>query len=173
MKLFNLRYFMKVFIILALFMTFNSYALDVKKSVWANEAIVSLYTYDSNNINLVQKQLAKKFSADGWKNYLQALFASNIISIVKKNNFKVSSVATAPPLIKLTSGKFWQASMPLLVQYQNKKIIKKQNLNVVITVNDLWEIESVVAKKHANSCICPRDKPPQEAGSQLKNQESS
>lgn len=99
---------------------------EVDLSVWANEAIVSTYTFSASNFLDRQKQIAKYFSSQGWINYNKALQASKLQDSVQKNNYDVSAVALLPPVIKtLVKTNEWEATMPLLVLYKNKDYQQK------------------------------------------------
>lgn len=107
---------------------------EVDLSIWANESIVSTYTFSAANFLDRQKQIAKYFSSQGWINYNKALQAAKLQESVQKNNYEVSAVALLPPTIKtLPATNEWQATMPLLVLYKNKDYQQKQTLQVVIT----------------------------------------
>lgn len=109
--------------------------VDPILSVWANEAIVSTYSFDAANIIERQKNIAKYFTSQGWINYTKALDSAKLKDIVQKNGYSVSSVALLPPEIKtLQANKEWQVTMPLLVLYKNKQHQQKQTLQIVITV---------------------------------------
>lgn len=102
-------------------------------SVWANEAIVETYTFNYKNYLKAQKEIAKYFTADGWKAYSQALLKSKLLDTVKKNKYKVNAVATAPPQVKTRAKGNWQAVMPVLVVYENPQYQQKQHLKITIT----------------------------------------
>lgn len=117
---------------------------EVDLSIWANESIVSTYTFSAANFLERQKQIAKYFSTQGWINYNKALQASKLQESVQKNNYEVSAVALLPPKIKaLPATNEWQATMPLLVLYKNKEYQQKQTLEVVITFMPAKENEGV------------------------------
>ncbi|MCR9192558.1 MAG: DotI/IcmL family type IV secretion protein [Gammaproteobacteria bacterium] len=107
---------------------------DSDLSVWANEAIVSAYTFTADNFLARQKEIAKYFTAKSWITYTKALETAKLKESVQKNKYEVSAVALLPPTIKLiNNGKEWQANMPLMVLYKNKSYQQKQTLAVVIT----------------------------------------
>lgn len=103
-------------------------------SVWANEAIVTTYTFSADNFLDRQKAIAKYFSSDGWINYTKAMQAAKLQDSVEKSHYVVSSVALLPPTIKfIAERKEWEAKMPLLVLYKGPDYEQKQTLEVVIT----------------------------------------
>lgn len=113
-------------------------------SVWVNEAIVSTYTFSSENFLARQKAIAKYFTTQGWINYTKALEAAKLKDSVEKNNYTVSAVALLPPTIQfLSASNEWQAKMPLLVLYKNKDYQQKQTLEVIITFVSAKEHEGV------------------------------
>ncbi len=103
-------------------------------SVWANEAIVSTYTYNYANYLSAEKEMAKYFSSAAWIAYTKALNDSKLLDTVKANAYTVSAVATSPPQIKVIAPGRWQASMPVLVLYQGLGKQQQQNLLVTITI---------------------------------------
>lgn len=103
-------------------------------SVWVNEAIVSTYTFSDTNMMARQKNIAKYFTAQGWINFNKALETAKLKEAVLQHHYNVTAVALLPPTIKLIDPKGeWQASMPLLVLYNNPHYQQKQTLEVVIT----------------------------------------
>ncbi|MGQ3889324.1 DotI/IcmL family type IV secretion protein [Legionella sp. CNM-1927-20] len=109
-----------------------TYADNTQLAVWANEAIVSTYTYSFNNFIQRQREIARYFTAQGWTSYSNALNASKLPEVVAKNNYFVSAVATMPPEVKKLGQNQWQATMPLLVVYKNPQFQQKQTLEVTI-----------------------------------------
>jgi hypothetical protein len=113
-----------------------SYAIpsETELSVWANEAIVTTYTFSAEHFLDRQKAIAKYFTSQGWINFTKAIQAAKLQESVEKNNYTTSAVALLPPTIKfLSASNEWQAKMPLLVLYKNKDDQQKQTLEVVIT----------------------------------------
>lgn len=105
-------------------------------AVWANEAIVATYTFDYKNYLQEQKQIAKYFTADGWIAYSKALADSKLPETVQKNLYFVSAVATQPPVITDVDPTHWNATMNLLVLYQNPEFKQQQTLKVVIGITE-------------------------------------
>ena len=121
------------FILLSFFFQF-SYAQSeqAELSVWVNEAIVATYTYSYQNYLEDQKKIAKYFTADGWIAFNNALNASKLPEAVQKNQYRVSSVATEPPVITNIDPTHWKATMRLLVVYQNPQYQQRQHLKINI-----------------------------------------
>jgi len=126
------RILLLCFTLLALPVQANAPLDSARLAVWANEAIVSTYTYNSQNYLDRQKQIAFYFTAQGWINYSKALIDSKLPETVQKNAYDVSAVATMPPTIQLLHDNHWQAVMPLLVVYKNPQYIQKQTLEVTL-----------------------------------------
>ncbi|KTC91363.1 DotI/IcmL family type IV secretion protein [Fluoribacter dumoffii] len=135
---------------------------DAQLSVWVNEAIVATYTYSYQNYLEDQKKIAKYFTADGWITYSNALNASKLPEAVQKNLYRVSAVATEPPVITKVDATHWKAKMGLLVVYQNPQYQQRQNLKVTINFMvapsgqgvrgyTMTNLQSVVTKP---SCKC-------------------
>lgn len=105
---------------------------NTQLAVWANEAMVATYTFDSQNLIARQREIAQYFTAQGWLNYSKALTASKLLDTVQKNSYFVSAVALLPPEIKTLGPQQWQATMPLLVLYKNPQYQQKQTLQVTM-----------------------------------------
>lgn len=135
---------------------------QVSLAVWANEAIISTYTFNYKNFINRQKETAKYFTSKGWTSFFKALTASNLPEKIKDNRYFVSAVATLPPEIKQLDANHWQATMPILVLYQNPKYRQKQSLEVVIQFTTApsgqgvrgLAITSLRSKKTAQPCDC-------------------
>lgn len=131
-------------------------------AVWANEAVVSTYSYNFNNFLQRQKEIAKYFTAKGWTDFSTVFIASKIPEAVKTNSYSVSAVATLPPQIKALGPNKWQAKMPLLVVYQNPQYQQKQNLEVSVNFIEVprgqgirgLAITSLQAKAITPTCKC-------------------
>jgi hypothetical protein len=101
-------------------------------AVWANEAIVATYSLNSKNYLQMQKKIAKYFTTEAWIAYTKALNQSKLPESIQKNAYAVSAVATAPPVIKDLDANHWEATMPILVVYQNPQYKQQQQLKVVL-----------------------------------------
>lgn len=127
----NLVFFFCVLVTPSSFAASNT---DALLSVWANEAIVTTYTFNATNLLDHQKNIATYFTSQGWINYTKALDSAKLKDAVQKNGYSVSAVALLPPEIKPLPAKGeWQATIPVLVLYKNKQYQQKQTLQVVIT----------------------------------------
>lgn len=136
MKINNTRKYSKFLMLIGLILFFKNPsfagASNSQLTVWVSEAVVSTYTFDFENFLKQQKEIAKYFTADGWINYTKAFEASKLPEMVKKHSYYVSSVPLFPPVIKQISEQEWQASIPILVVYQNPEYKQKQTLKVTI-----------------------------------------
>ncbi len=137
---------------------------DITLAVWANEAIVSTYTYNASNFLSRQKEIAHYFTATGWINFSKALQASKLPETIKKNNYTVSAVALMPPSIKTIRTNQWQAIMPILVVYQNPSFQQQQTLEVILNFTQAPQnqgvrgliISSIQTKITKPPCQCQR-----------------
>lgn len=142
----------------------------VQLAVWANEAIVATYTFNHKNFLTRQKEIARYFTAAGWIAYSAALNASTIPSSVMKNAYSVSAVASLPPKITIIKGNEWEATMPLLVLYENPQYQQKQQLQVTIRFAPVpsgqgirgLAISSLQAKNITPPCKCAAPAQPNE-----------
>jgi hypothetical protein len=105
---------------------------EIQLTVWVSEAVISTYTFDHKNFLKQQKAIAKYYTSDGWINYTKAFEASKLPETVKKHSYTVTSVPLFPPVIKNISMNQWQATIPILVVYQNPGYKQKQTLKVVV-----------------------------------------
>ncbi|MBA2711179.1 MAG: DotI/IcmL/TraM family protein [Tatlockia sp.] len=145
--------------------TVNAAPGEVELAVWANEAIVSTYSYNFNNFMQRQKEIAKYFTAKGWTDFSTAFIASKLPEAVKANSYYVSAVATLPPSIKTVGPAKWQATMPLLVVYKNPQYQQKQTVEVTINFTQVptdqgvrgLAITSLQSKIMKPTCKCDLD----------------
>jgi len=106
---------------------------DIALAVWANEAIVTTYTFDFEHFLAEEKEIAKYFTAKGWIDYTRAMTDSKLPETIQKNSYYVSAVATMPPTIKKNHDTTWEVTMPILVIYKNPAYTQKQNVLVSLT----------------------------------------
>lgn len=140
-----------------------SAAMDhASMTVWVNEAIVETYTYQYDDYLARQKVVAHYFTAKAWMDYLSALNESKLLTLVKKEKYSVSAVATMPPTISSIAPHQWKAVMPLLVRYQSSTDQQKQYLEVTVEFTDETSgagvrglaLESIQTKKTSPLCPC-------------------
>ncbi len=138
---------------------------ETELAVWANEAIVSTYSYNFKNFLQRQKEIAKYFTAKGWTDFSSVFIASKLPEAVNLNSYFVSAVATLPPKIKALDANNWQANLPLLVVYQNPQYQQKQTLEVTINFTQApsgqgvrgLAITSLQSKVIKPTCKCDLD----------------
>jgi hypothetical protein len=153
---------MKIFIFLSfLVASIQTWAEDAEilQSTWVNQAIVSTYTFNDDNIVQRHKTIAHYFSSQGWIAYLKALEQSKLLDTVKKEKFHVSAVALSPPTIQSRGTSQWQATMPLLVEYKNASMKQQQQLLVTVVYETSpskkqWVIDSFDSVQKTNLCTC-------------------
>jgi intracellular multiplication protein IcmL len=96
---------------------------DESVLVWANEAAVSVYSYNFASYRKNLQDASAYFTPTGWKTYMQALQQSGKLKAVIEKKLVVSAVATGAPLIlkkSLEQGRFtWTVEIPMLVTYQS------------------------------------------------------
>ncbi len=133
-------------------------------AVWANEAIVTTYTYSYENFIQQQKAIALYFTPKGWIAYSKAFQDAKLQNSIVENKYLVSAVATLPPTIKTIGNQQWQATMPLLVSYKNTQYQQKQTLNVTIQFTAVADggvrglaITNLQAKASADPCQCKNE----------------
>lgn len=131
-------------------------------SVWVNEAIVTTYNFSYKNFIQDQKQIAKYFTADAWIAYSNAMNEAKLPESVQKNLYFVRAVATEPPTLNKIDATNWNATMPVLVVYENAQYKQRQNLKVSITFAQApagrgirgWNITSFRAVPTQPPCQC-------------------
>ena len=135
---------------------------DIQLSIWANEAIITTYTFSDKNIVPEQQQIAHYFTAKGWIAYNAALKTSGLLETIQQNHLNVSAVATTPPQIEIVRPNTWRAVMPVLVVYKNEHYQQKQTLAVTIQFVRVTDgsgvrnlaIESLQTKEIKEPCKC-------------------
>jgi len=134
---------------------------QVELSVFANEAVINVYTFDYHNWPSRQKDMAAYFFPKAWAAYLNAINQSNILKLVMKNEMTVNAVATFTPSIKTINPTTYQVQLPILVTYASKTSTQKQNLNVTLEViksNSTstrgYAINQFVAHVDSPPCVC-------------------
>ena len=162
------RIFLLLFAIISLPVRADVTPDAIQLAVWANEAIVTTYTYNAQTFLERQKEIAFYFTGTGWMAYSKALVDSKLPDTIKKNNYDVSAVATMPPIIKEIHPHYWQAVMPLLVVYKNPQHLQKQTLNITLdfTIAPSGQgirglaITSLQAKVMTPACQCTAEAHP-------------
>ena len=112
----------------------TSWAIDplVPLQVWANEAIINTFTFNSQNIQARQQDMSQYFSPETWKIFRDAFNQSHIYKEIQTHHLEVSAVATHPPKITIKTPSDIAAEMPILVTYTSPKKTITQHLNVTL-----------------------------------------
>lgn len=108
-------------------------------AVWANTAIVDLYTFNYGTINQRLSTLSNYFTPTEWQKYLQSMHDSGVIRDVQNRKLVVSAIATAPASIKqqqvVNHHYQWTVDIPILVTYSNpSKPTQTSYLDVTLTI---------------------------------------
>jgi Type-IV b secretion system, inner-membrane complex component len=113
-----------------------SWAIDplVPLQVWANEAIINTFTFNSENIQARQQDISQYFSPETWQIYRDAFNQSRIYKEILTHHLEVSAVATHPPKITIKTPNDISAEMPILVTYSSPHKTITQNLNITLKV---------------------------------------
>jgi hypothetical protein len=112
------------------------WAIDplVPLQVWANEAIINTFTFNSKNIQPRQQDMSQYFTPEIWKIYRDAFNQSSIYKEIQEHHLEVSAVATKPPKITIKTPSDISVEMPILVTYTSPNKTITQNLNVTIKI---------------------------------------
>ena len=101
---------------------------------WANQAAIAAFSYNFVNYRRELQAASGFFTGNGWRQFLEALRASNNLDAVTAKKLVVSAVATRAPIIlrkgHLNGRYVWRIQMPILVTYQSASQFSQQN-NVV------------------------------------------
>ncbi|MBM93919.1 MAG: type IV secretion protein DotI [Legionellales bacterium] len=105
---------------------------------WANQSIVSAYTYNFVDYRKQLQTLSSLFTPDGWKQFQAALVRTRNLETVIAKQLVTTAVATGAPIIedqRVINGRYsWRISMPILVKYQSSSQNYSQSLVVRIIV---------------------------------------
>lgn len=111
---------------------------DQAVMTWAVQAAISTYTYDFINYRSAFTTAQQYFTDDGWKNFLAALQASGVLSMVTSQKLIVSSVPAAAPVILnkgILNGLYaWRIQFPLLVTFQSSAVNYQKHYVVTLLV---------------------------------------
>ncbi len=154
--------------LITLVVSINSFAgqENLDKKIWAHQAILASYQVHYNTYLADQKAIAKYFTLDAWKKYLQVLNKINYQQYLEKNNFRVDAVALKPIALSDLGQGHWQASMPVLVEYKNPQYSQLQTIQVTLQFKPApsgqgvagYQIVSYAAKSIDKPCKCMTEK---------------
>lgn len=117
---------------------------------WTIEAVQAAYSYDFINFRAQLQSAQKYFTNYGWRNYMNALRASNNLIGIKDRKFiGIAKVVSKPVLLSegMLSGAYaWKFQMPLLATYlqppnydDDNKIINSLILTVIVQRQQVLE----------------------------------
>ncbi|WP_367606924.1 DotI/IcmL/TraM family protein [Legionella sp. W05-934-2] len=139
---------------------------DLGKKIWAQQAILATYQVSNSSYIADQREIAKYFTADAWKKYLQVLEKVQFQQFIEKNNYHLDAVALKPVTLKPLEQGYWQASMPVLVQYTNPQYNQLQTVEVTIQFKPApsgqgvlgYQMVSFLSKNMDKPCQCMVEK---------------
>lgn len=106
---------------------------------WAGQASVSTYSYNFVNYREALQQVQNKFTADGWRNFENALRSSRMLETVVSKKLVVSAVATGAPVILdqgVIGGYYaWKVNIPILVTYESATESTPVPLDVTMVIS--------------------------------------
>jgi len=114
---------------------------------WASTAAIASYTYSYSNWRRQLQGLAEYFTPEGWREFIDALTASNNLEAVKAKRLIVSAAPTGAAVL-VKQGIFldrytWKVQIPLLVTYQNATQFTQQSLMLTMLVVRIPTLTSV------------------------------
>lgn len=135
--------------------TTNQCASDLTQSnitqtavlVWANEAAVSVFSYNFVNYETALQSASSYFTPDGWSAFSKSSEQTNNLNAVIEKKLIISAVATRSPIILqqgILDGRYsWRVQMPLLVTYQSASEYAQQSLIVTMLISRTSPYEGV------------------------------
>jgi len=113
---------------------------------WANQAAIAAFTYNFVSYRKELQAASEFFTAEGWRQFIEALEASNNLEAVKSKKLIVSAVATRAPIILqkgILNGRYsWRVQMPILVTYQSASQFTQQNNIVTMLIQRVSTLNS-------------------------------
>lgn len=113
---------------------------------WANQAAIVSYTYNFVNYREELQAASVFYTAEGWRQFMNALEQSNNLNVLRSKKLVVSAVATRAPIILekgVLNGRYsWRVQMPVLVTYQSASEFSQQNIVVTMLITRISTIES-------------------------------
>ncbi|GJM07225.1 MAG: type IV secretion system protein IcmL [marine bacterium B5-7] len=101
---------------------------------WSTRAAIGVYTYNFVNYRKSLQDASGYFTTNGWKQFMNALQASNNLQAVTSKKLVVSAVPTGAPVIiqeGIVNGRYtWKIQLPILVTYQSAS----QNVQVSLMI---------------------------------------
>ncbi len=113
---------------------------------WANQAAIATYSYNFVNYREELESASEFFTPTGWREFLSALQASNMLSAVKAKKLIVSAVATRAPIVldkgELNGRYAWRVQMPILATYQSASQFDQENYVVTMLITRVATLNS-------------------------------
>lgn len=113
---------------------------------WANQAAIASFTYNFVNYRQELQAASEFFTPNGWKQFLDALEASNNLDAIKAKKLIVSAVATQAPIVLrkgTIQGRYaWRVQMPLLVTYQSASAFNQEKNIVTMLITRVSTLNS-------------------------------
>jgi intracellular multiplication protein IcmL len=106
---------------------------------WATVAATTANTYNFVNYRKELQDASEYFTAQGWREYQDALRSSRNLETVVNRKLTVSAVATGAPVVLdqgVVGGRYkWKVQLPILVTYEsaNTKISQASEVTMLIT----------------------------------------
>lgn len=113
---------------------------------WANQAAIAAFTYNFVNYREELQAASEFFTPAGWRDFLEALKATNNLEAVRAKKLVVSAVATRAPIVLqkgILSGRYaWRVQMPILVTYQSASEFSKESDVVTMLITRISTLNS-------------------------------
>lgn len=106
---------------------------------WASQAATAVNTYNFIDYRAAFQKAQSYFTADGWRNFENALRSSRNLEAVLEKKLVVSAVATGAPVIVdqgvINNRYAWKVQVPLLVSYQSASDNTQQSVVVTMVIS--------------------------------------
>lgn len=139
---------------------------------WANEAATTAYTLDFQGYRKQLLDASNYFTPNGWKQFLQAMEASNNLESIKAKQLLMTAVPTGTPSIVhqgMIDGRYsWSVQIPLLVSLQNANTLVQQSILVTMLITRVSVLDNskgiAIAQFIASQQAGPGPQPQQATG---------
>lgn len=127
---------------------------DVKVKIFAVDTLFAVYDFDHKNIKEHQKEAAKRFSGDGWTDFLSAMDNSKLMDSVTKNKYIVTTTPLLPAKISKQALKqgvyYWIVEYPAMIVFKNDDYQQVQYVNIkqrIIYKDKALQMDKFLASK--------------------------
>lgn len=107
-------------------------------SGWAAQAVAEALTFSFANYRQEFARVRGNFTAQGWEAFERALLDSGVLRTVRENQYVVTAVPTAAPVLVqqgVLAGRYgWRFQVPLLLSYESASARISQNVLVTVTI---------------------------------------